>query len=310
MIQIENEYGSYGTGNQWPSYLKFMWQSTGVVQVPFYTADGPSTTMLAVGYVEGAAKGLNPGINDQAWNLVRDKYPHIPALSSETYSGWLTHWSEEWQGKSTQAVINELTYLLKNGHSFSIYMAHGGTNFGFWSGANGDGTKTYQPDITSYDYDAPINEQGSGTDKFNAIRQLIMSFVKYPVPAPPAPIPVMEVADFVPEYYCHIFDVVAKTTPLSSESIQFQEQFDQQFGLTVYSNAIDARLVDLENTIDIIDLHDYANVYINQTYQRSLYRGKNQHSFYFISKILSLNLDILVENMGRINFSHGMNNER
>lgn len=70
-------------------------------------------------------------------------YPNLPILSSETYSGWLTHWSENWQGKDINTVLQELTYLLTNQDSFSIYMAHGGTNFGFWGGANGNGTPTY-----------------------------------------------------------------------------------------------------------------------------------------------------------------------
>ena len=89
----------------------------------------------------------------------------MPGLSSETYPGWLTHWGEkDFAGKSIKDACAEIEYILSHKHSFSIYMAIGGTNFGFWAGANYPDNDTnftynaYQPDITSYDYDAPINE--------------------------------------------------------------------------------------------------------------------------------------------------------
>jgi beta-galactosidase len=93
-------------------------------------------------------------------------------LGGEIYSGWLTHWGENWQGKNIENYTNEFNFLMRNNHSFSMYMAHGGTNFGLTAGANGFDKKPfdYGGHVTSYDYDAPINEQGSPNNKYHIFR--------------------------------------------------------------------------------------------------------------------------------------------
>ena len=95
-------------------------------------------------------------------------------IGGEIYSGWLTHWGEKWNGKTVEEYMKEFDFLMSNNHSFSMYMAHGGSNFGLWAGANGVDNKTfdYGAHITSYDYDAPINEQGSPNSKYHLFREL------------------------------------------------------------------------------------------------------------------------------------------
>lgn len=143
------------------------WIQTGKIVVPYYTADPASG--VKIGGIPGLAVGLNPGVSESAWNTAENAFPNGPWLSAETYPGWLTHWGEKWATKSILSCEDEFNFLCENGQgskSFSIYMAHGGTNFGFTAGANFDlnGSGTYQPDVTSYDYDAPINEQGAKTN--------------------------------------------------------------------------------------------------------------------------------------------------
>lgn len=92
-------------------------------------------------------------------------------FGGEIYTGWLTHWGEEWQKTSTAKNIEQFTFLITHNHSFSMYMVHGGTNFGLTAGANaGSGKSDYTAHVTSYDYDSPINEQGAATSKYHALR--------------------------------------------------------------------------------------------------------------------------------------------
>lgn len=114
-------------------------------------------------------------------------------LGGEIYSGWLTHWYENWQSKSISMNEKEYGFLMSNNHSYSMYMVHGGTNFGLTAGANGFvGEKyNYRAHVTSYDYDAPINEQGSSTPKFKALKTLIKQYADWDIPDEPQPIATM-----------------------------------------------------------------------------------------------------------------------
>lgn len=98
MLQVENEYGYYGQNNSYPMQLKKMWDQTGLISIPYYTADSAQAFNLKVGEVAGAAKGLNPGVDDISWNTKNVLYPDLPGLSSETYTGWFTHWGDKTWG--------------------------------------------------------------------------------------------------------------------------------------------------------------------------------------------------------------------
>src|SRR5262249_635765 len=151
------------------------------IDVPFDTSDGPSPPMLDAGAYPGCAVGLDSGGSEADFDLARRMNPGVPVMSGETYPGWLTHFGEQWPTSSTDSIVDQLKFLLSNHHSFNLYVVHGGTNFGFTAGANSGG-KGYEPDVTSYDYDAPINEQGRPTDKYFAMRDLISKYASVPVP--------------------------------------------------------------------------------------------------------------------------------
>ena len=115
--------------------------------------------MLEAGSLPGSAVGLDPGSSSDDFALANKMNPGVPVFSSETYPGWLTHWGEKWAKPDTSELFKEVKFLMDNKKSFNLYVIHGGTNFGFTAGANSGG-KGYEPDVTSYDYDAPVNEQG------------------------------------------------------------------------------------------------------------------------------------------------------
>jgi beta-galactosidase len=161
MIQIENEYGSFANDRNYLLRLKEVWKANGI-DVPTFTGDGPTTHMLEAGTLPGSAVGLDSGRSTEDFELASKMNPGVPVFSSETYPGWLTHWGEEWARPDTLRLLKEVEFLMDNRKSFNFYMIHGGTNFGFTAGANSGG-RGYEPDVTSYDYDAPVNEQGVAT---------------------------------------------------------------------------------------------------------------------------------------------------
>jgi beta-galactosidase len=123
--------------------------------------------------------GVNGGVNEADYDTAKKLDPSVFIFGGEIYTGWLTHWGESWAGSSVDGVVREFTTLCQNNHSFSLYMVHGGSNFGFTAGANqmGGPNSDYGGHVTSYDYDAPINEQGGMTTKYNALRALFLRYV-------------------------------------------------------------------------------------------------------------------------------------
>jgi beta-galactosidase len=295
MVQLENEYGSYGNDKGYILALKNIWLRN-KIDVPFYTADGATPHMLEAGTVEGAAIGLDPGAGDGDFEEALKRTPRVPVFSSETYPGWLTHWGEKWARPGLPELLKEVTYLLENHKSFNLYVAHGGTNFGFTAGANSGG-KGYEPDLTSYDYDAPINEQGQPTSKYFALRDLIAKYAGK-LPDVPRPIAAMEIPPIKMEVAASLWTnlpvPVQSPQPLSFEACQ------QDYGFILYKT----RLIGHKSgKLTITSLHDYGTVFLNGKYVGKLDRREGENSLE-LPKSDAPNpvLEILVEAMGRINF--------
>ncbi len=196
MVQVENEYGSYGNDRTYMKWLEELWKKNGI-EVPFYTADGATSYMLEAGSLPDAAIGLDPGVNEANFGEASKVNSNVPSFCSELYPGWLTHWGEKWQRPDTAALLKDVKWLMDNKKSLNFYVVHGGTNFGYWAGANAFSPTQYQPDVTSYDFDAPINEMGQPTPKYFALRKLLAKYqpVKQKLPAIPAPMPVIEIPE-------------------------------------------------------------------------------------------------------------------
>ena len=160
--------------------------------------------------------------------------PGVPVFSSETYPGWLTHWGEEWARPDTASLMKEIKFLMDNKKSFNFYVIHGGTNFGFTAGANSGG-KGYEPDVTSYDYDAPIDEQGRPTAKYMALRNLIGSYLPKGKKLPPIPEPIPSYE--IPSIGLTVFSSVWDNLPQPVRSVQPKpfEAYGQDYGFILYT---------------------------------------------------------------------------
>jgi beta-galactosidase len=302
MVQIENEYGSYGNDRNYMARLKQVWLDNGLT-VPFFTGDGPTPYMLEAGHVEGAAIGLDSGSDEKHWDLARTMFPGVPIFSSETYPGWLTHWGEPWARPKLDDLLKEVTFLLDRRKSFNFYVAHGGTNFGFTAGANSGG-KGYEPDITSYDYDAPIDEQGRATPKYTALRDLIGSRLPagQSLPAVPDPIPAIAVPEFPMRVHASLWNHLPAARKVVHPGTF--ESYGQNQGLVLYRTTLVGRK---SGKLVITDLHDYANVFVDGALVGTLDRRLGENSIDLPKTASAMPvLEILVEGMGHINFAQAM----
>lgn len=301
MVQVENEYGSYANDQTYLKTLRQYWISNGIT-VPFYTADGPTDFMLEAGNIDGAAIGLDSGSGDGDFEQASKRNPNVPSFSSESYPGWLTHWMEPWQKPDTSGILRDLRYLMEHKKSFNLYVVHGGTNFGFTAGANAFTPVQFQPDVTSYDYDAPISEQGRATPKYYAMRNLIASYTGKALPPVPSPIPAMSVAPFTMRALTSVWKElpVAKHLPQPVP----MEMLDQSEGFILYRTKL---IGHKSGRLTITEPHDYAMVFLNGQLVDTIYRDGGKWTINLPkTAVKDPVLEILVENMGHINFAQYM----
>ncbi|MBK8882402.1 MAG: beta-galactosidase [Bacteroidales bacterium] len=302
MMQIENEYGSFGNDRNYMHRLKEVWKASGV-DIATFTGDGPTEYMLEAGSLEGSAVGLDPGSSQADFDLGAKMNPGVPVFSSETYPGWLTHWGEEWIRPDTTQLLKDVKFLMDNRKSFNLYVLHGGTNFGFTAGANSGG-KGYEPDVTSYDYDAPVTEQGQITPKYLALRKLIGSYLPKgkKLPPIPEPVPAMEIAPIGLQPFASVWDKLPQ--PVMTVQPKPMEAFGQDYGFILYSTEL---IGHKSGKLVVTDIHDYATVFLNGVYIGKLDRREGINSIEIpASNVKNPVLEILVEAMGRINFAQYM----
>ncbi len=299
MLQIENEYGSYGNDRAYMSALRRLWKEAGI-DVPFFTADGPTPYMLEAGTLRGAAIGLDSGSDSAAFAQAHRHDPTVPAFSSETYPGWLTHWGEQWARPDTVALYREVRFLLENGKSFNFYVVHGGTNFGFTAGANSGG-KGYEPDVTSYDYDAPIDEQGRATHKFHALRSIIGEYHSARSEIP-APLPTIAIDSI----HMHVASTIWANLPPARKSVQPKpfEAMGLDHGFALYRTKLIGHKF---GKLTLTELHDYATIFLDGVFVGTLDRRLGEKTIELPkSDAATPVLEILVEAMGRINFGQAL----
>jgi beta-galactosidase len=299
MLQIENEYGSFGNDRNYLLRLKEVWKSCGI-DIATFTGDGPTTYMLEAGSLPGSAVGLDSGSSPAHWELANKMNPGVPVFSSETYPGWLTHWGEQWAKPDTSELLREVKFLMDNKKSFNFYVIHGGTNFGYTAGANSGG-KGYEPDVTSYDYDAPVDEQGNATLKYLALRELIGSYL--PKGKKLAPIPDAPHAIEIPAINMQPFTSLWDNLPQPVASVQPKpfEGYGQDYGFILYKTELTGHK---KGKLTVTDVHDYATVFLNGKYIGKLDRREGINAIDIpASDVEHPVLEIFVEAMGRINFA-------
>jgi beta-galactosidase len=321
MIQIENEFGSYASNPGYLEELRQLWLKGGVTG-PFYTEDGLPQLERNRTTVSGGAIALSNGDAAQI-ATVRRKFPAVPALAGEVYPGWLTHWGEAGFAGTNYDLSRILTAFMESKLSFNLYVIHGGTSVGFYAGANVDGSGNYQPDITSYDYSAPISEQGMATPKYMKYRDIIAGYLPAPLPDIPDAIATLGctgIDALMPTVYASIWDNLPTALPCEqSVDPQSFESYGQAFGFVLYRKQLPEYA---SGVLDISGVHDYATVFVGEHYVGGVSRtqipqeyAQPLHVRHRAPLALPLalpedranpggpvSLEILAEGMGRVNY--------
>jgi beta-galactosidase len=303
LVQVENEYGSYGADHDYMGKIRDLERAAGF-DVPFFTADGGGN-MMANGHLPDALPGLNGGGGPDIMKEIGRYRPTGPWFVPELYPGWLDHWGEPHAHTGVNEVARETEWNLTNKVSFCYYMIYGGTTFGFMNGANYGGH--FQPQPTSYDYDAPMDEMGRPTEKFYALRQVLAKHLApgETLPDVPPTTPVIEIPKIELTGSARIFDnlgaAVESENPLSFEDL------DQGYGYVLYRTKISGPV---DATLTIKELRDYAVVCVDGQRVAVLDRRRHQDSTGLKIAGQTATLDILVENGGRINYGGRLTDNR
>jgi beta-galactosidase len=304
MVQVENEYGSFGSDHNYMEQIHRDMVDAGFDKAQLYTADGPE--QLPAGSLPELPAGINfpPGNAPHGFAILHKLRPEGPFMATEWWDGWFDHWGEHHHTTDAKAQAAELEWILKQGYSISIYMFHGGTSFGWMNGANWDNNR-YEPDVTSYDYDSALDESGRPTPKYFLFRDAIAKATGVtppPIPqvAPPIAVPPAELRQSA-----SLWQTLPQ--PVASEQVKSIEDLDQAYGYILYRTTIDGPV---SGDLVLDQLHDYALVYANGKLLGTLDRRLDQNKLRVDLNEPHTQLDILVENSGRINFSLAIRGER
>jgi beta-galactosidase len=306
MVQAENEFGSYVSQRKdipleehrrYNAKIKQQLADAGF-NVPLFTSDG--SWLFEGGATEGALPTANGENNIENLKKVVNQYNggKGPYMVAEFYPGWLDHWAEPFQLVDASKIARKTEDYLKNDVSFNFYMVHGGTNFGFTSGANYNKEHDIQPDLTSYDYDAPISEAGWVTPKYDSIRNVIRRYVKHKIPDPPARIPVVEIPEIKLSKSADLLTWAATLPKVQNSRPSTFEELGQGYGYVLYERNFNQPVT---GKLQINGLRDYALVYVDGKRVGELNRYFKNYTME-VDIPFNSKLSILVENMGRINY--------
>lgn len=300
-MQIENEYGSYGNDAAYLDYLRQGMIRRGI-DVLLFTSDGPTDFMLQGGSVPGVVATANFGSRvAESFQKLGEYEKNAPMMCMEFWNGWFDHWGEHHHTRSAEDVARLLDEMLQANASVNFYMFHGGTNFGFYSGANSPARDRYQPTITSYDYDVLLSEAGEPTEKFYAVRDVLARHgfstnTELPASAPKRAYGVIrsqEQADLLGQ-------LDALSQPIASVYPQPMEKFGQNFGFIYYETFVPGPREG--QPLHLQEVADRALVFINDRYTATIDRGNPGEPPVVSTPKEGMKLGILVENMGRINY--------
>ena len=301
MVQVENEYGSYGENKEYVAAIRDIVREN-FGDVVLFQCDGASNFTL--NGLEDLVWTMNFGAGadvDQQFTLLQQLRPNSPLMCSEYWSGWFDKWGANHATREAELMIAGIDEMLTKGISFSLYMTHGGTNWGHWAGANSPG---FAPDVTSYDYDAPINEAGQPTPKYWALRNTLTKHLAQGerLSRVPKAIPTISIPRFNFTEVAPLFDNLPEAK--QDEQIRTMEEYDQGFGTILYRTTLPATSPSATLTVD--EAHDYAQIFIDGKYVGSLDRRNGEKSITLPQCEQGAQLDILVEAMGRINFGRAI----
>ena len=301
MVQVENEYGSYGTDKPYVSAIRDMLRKNFGEDVTLFQCDW-------------ASNYLNNGLDDLIWTMnfgtgadidqqfesLKRHRPDSPLMCSEFWSGWFDKWGANHETRPAADMVAGIDEMLSKGISFSLYMTHGGTNWGHWAGANSPG---FAPDVTSYDYDAPISESGQTTPKYWELRKTLAKYMGGEKQADvPATIKPMAIKGFEFTEFAPLWANLPK--PKTDRGIRTMEEYDQGFGSIIYSTTLPG--LDGPATLTVNEPHDFAQIFIDGEFVGKLDRRNGEKQLAIPAVKKGSRLDILVEAMGRINFGRAI----
>jgi beta-galactosidase len=309
MLQVENEYGSFGRDKEYLGAIRRMIVDSGI-EVPLYTSDGSEPGELAGGTLPDVMSAVNfggaPGGEFASFASFRR---NVPLMCGEYWVGWFDHWGEQHHTGDNEVHLAGIDWMLERNISFNLYMVHGGSNPGFMNGANFGtvkGSKGYEPTVSSYDYDAPIDEAGRLAPKFALYRDVIRRHLApgETLPDPPAPLPMIEVPRFELEETAPLLSLAGE--PVSSPRPLTFEELGQSYGFVLYRTqgrtAASARL-------EIGEPRDFA-VVLQDGRRLAVVDRRLGETAATVSPSADQPLDILVSNEGRINFGPKLYEDR
>jgi len=306
MVQVENEYGAYGADKPYISAIRDMVRKSGFTDVQLFQCDWSST--FQKNGLDDLLWTLNFGTGadiDNQFKELKKVRPDSPLMCSEFWSGWFDHWGRKHETRPAKTMVQGIKDMLERNISFSLYMAHGGTTFGHWGGAN---NPAYSAMCSSYDYDAPISEAGWTTDKFHQLRDVLSNYLKSgeSLPEIPESYPVITLPEIQFTQAAPLF----ANLPRSKQSVDIRpmEQFDQGWGNILYRTVLPK---DIEGgMLKITEVHDWAQVFVAGKLLARLDRRHREFTTKLPHLKAGTQLDILVEAMGRVNFGWSIHDRK
>jgi beta-galactosidase len=301
MVQVENEYGFYGKDADYMGDLRQMLLDAGF-NVPLFSCNPPYA--LKNGYRADLFPVVNFGSDPASgFKALREVLPQGPLMCGEFYPGWFDTWGSPHHKGKMDSYLADLATMLQVGSGFSIYMAHGGTTFGLWSGAD----RPFKPDTSSYDYDAPITEAGWPTEKFNKTRELCAQHLLpgETIPEPPARNPVITLASVTAEEAAPVFDNLP--APVENREPHNMEYYNQGYGWILYRTTLPAGAA---RTLEAREVHDFGFVFLDGKRVGIMDRRNNDYKVRLPERAQEARLDILVVTMGRVNFGQEVHDRK
>ena len=302
MVQAENEYGFYDKDPEYMGEIRQALLEAGF-DTPLFDCNPVHT--LKRGYREDLFSVVNFGSNPKgAFDALRKIQPQGPLMCGEYYSGWFDTWGKPHHTGNTSRFLGDLDYMLKEGASFSVYMVHGGTSFGIWSGAD----RPFKPDTSCYDYDAPISEAGWVTQKFRQTRKTMSKHLKpeeLPLPDPPPAYPVVSIEPFSLKRRAPLYDNLPE--PVLVEEPGTFEDHNLVAGSILYRTTLPAGPA---CRLTAKAVHDMAWVSIDGEQVGVLDRRKNLKHLSLPARSTPSQLDIFVDAMGRVNFGREVHDRK
>ena len=295
LVQIENEYGAYGSDSEYLAELVRITRAAGIT-VPLTTIDQPQPEMLENGSIPGLHKTASFGSRAaERLATLREHQPTGPLACMEFWDGWFDDWGIHHHTTSAADSAAELEAILRAGGSVNFYMFHGGTNFGLTNGANHKGR--YLPIITSYDYDAPLDEAGNPTEKYFAFRDVIARYAPVPDEVPPGarPAPALEAPFSERAALLPLLPVVGATT--EHDGIPTFDDLAHDRGIGVFTATIAGAGPGI---LTFGEVRDRAWVYLDGDPVGVLSRESNERAIALPRA--SGELLVVVEDQGRVNY--------